>query len=410
MPRLSILLDRLRGRLVDALRGGAAFGGGGGAIVALIEPDGRIVDWSGAPERVFAAGGRAVTLQGLFSIADSEAVARAARSKAVATLFAHAERADGSEGAFDLHFQRRPDGRAAVLLIDRTTEREIAARAAEDAARARAETTGAAAALADLSHEMRTPLNAVIGFAETIARETFGALPHPKYTQYAEHIRDSGRHLLDLVSQTLDLAKIDADRFALTRVKADAADIARECAGILGREIEAAGLAFRVDIADGMSECWLDARAVRQILINLLGNALKFTAAGEVRLTVRAEGGDIVFTISDDGVGMNAEALAALGRRFTKSQAVGVRGQGGAGVGLALAIALAEKHGGGIDFRSAPGEGLTARVHLPAAAVPAPERRAGEPEPAAAAAEPEILSQLDRVEAYRREVAKRRAA
>jgi cell cycle sensor histidine kinase DivJ len=410
MPRLSILIDRLRGRLVDALRGGAAFSGGGGAMVALIAPDGRILEWSGAPERVFAAGGRAATLQGLVSLGDAEAAALAARSKAVAALTVRAQRVDGSEGVFDLLFQRRADGRAAVLMIDRTRDHAAAAKAAEDAARARAETTGAAAALADLSHEMRTPLNAVIGFAETIARETFGALPHPKYAQYAEHIRDSGRHLLDLVSQTLDLAKIDADRFALARVRADAAGIARECAGIMGREIEAAGLGFRVDIAPDLPECWLDARAVRQILINLLGNALKFTASGEVRLSARAEGDDIVFTVSDDGVGMSAEALSALGRRFTKSQAVGVRGQGGAGVGLALAIALAEKHGGGINFRSAPGEGLTARVRLPAATVPAPERRAGETEEAAATAEPEIRSQLDRVEAYRREVAKRRAA
>jgi cell cycle sensor histidine kinase DivJ len=410
MPRLAILLDRLRSRAIDALRGGAAFAAGEGAAVALIEPDGRIVSWSGAPERLFAAGRTAHALQGLVAPADAAMVERAARAKAVATLAVRARRPDGSEGQFDIRFQRRPDGRAAALLIDRTSERDSAARLAEEVARARQEGAAASARLADLSHEMRTPLNAVIGFAETIARETFGPLPHPKYHQYAEHIRDSGRHLFDLVSQTLDLSRIEADRYALARVKADPGAIARECAGIMGRQIEEAGLVFRVEIDDALPECWLDARAVRQILINLLANAAKFTAAGEVRFSVSAAGDDILFRVSDDGVGMNAQALEKLGARFTAAQSAGVRGESGAGVGLALAIALAERHGGAIAFKSAPGEGLDATVRLPAGEAPAPQRNAEPKPPTPPSADPAVLTQLDRVEAYRREVARRRAA
>jgi signal transduction histidine kinase len=263
----------------------------------------------------------------------------------------------GGDGLAELIFERRDDDFWTVLMIDRAP----AAAASADETRA----ADGAAMLADLSHEMRTPLNAVIGFAETIERQTFGPIGHPNYAQYAEHIRMAGRHLLDLVNVVLDLSRVEADRYRLTRVDLDPGAVARECAGMMSQAAEAAGLTLKLDIDDELPTCRLDARALRQILLNLLSNAIKFTSDGEISLSVAARGGEVVFVVKDDGVGMSAEALDKIGQRFTSAQEAGVRGQGGSGLGLSLAISLAELHGGAIDLASAPGEGLRAEVRLP---------------------------------------------
>jgi cell cycle sensor histidine kinase DivJ len=365
--RLAAALARLRQRLFDAAGAGARFSGGGGVAVALLAVDGRILDLSESAARLFAEAGAAPTLAGLFLAEDRPAVEQAVRSKAVVRLEARARRPGGATALIELRLERRPDGRAVALLIDRTSEDAERRRAADQARAARAEAAEAATMLADLSHEMRTPLNAVIGFAETIERQTFGPVGHPNYAQYAEHIRLAGRHLLDLVETALDLSRIESDRRRLQRVATDPAALARECASIIRLAAEAAGLSLVVDAPDGLPPCALDPKAVRQILLNLLGNAVKFTSDGEVGLAVRRDGEAIVFTVWDDGVGMSAEALKKIGARFTSAQGAGVRGQGGAGLGLALAFGLAELHGGRIDLSSAPGEGLRADVRLPIA-------------------------------------------
>ncbi|MEQ8751832.1 MAG: HAMP domain-containing sensor histidine kinase, partial [Amphiplicatus sp.] len=268
---------------------------------------------------------------------------------------------------------------------------------AEEAKREAKET---ADLLADLSHEMRTPLNAVIGFAGAMRAEMFGPLGHEKYDEYAEHIHASGEHLLDLVSSILDLAKIEADRFSLKREAVNAGALAEECAGIVRLSAEAAGLTLTTRIAPSIPDSFLDARAVRQIIINLLSNAVKFTSDGEITLSVEAEDGEIVLTVTDTGVGMSEAELAKLGARFTAAHGDGVRGAKGAGLGLALAFAFAELHGGSMKLSSAPGEGLTARVALPVVAPASPSRRRRE---AVSMQNPALLTQLDRIEAYRRE-------
>jgi signal transduction histidine kinase len=299
---------------------------------------------------------------------------------------------------FDLAVQERADGLKAVLLV---------AAAEPLASPARKPVNEAAHVLADLSHEMRTPLNAVIGFAEAMTKETFGPLGHDKYREYAAHIRASGAHLLDLVSAILDMAKIEAGRLELQRELIEPSELARECAGIMRHAAEAAGLKLVVDVPPDLPSALLDPRAVRQILLNLLSNAVKFTSDGEVRLAATLEGGDIVFTVSDTGVGMSAEELKRLGPRFSALAADGVRGAKGAGLGLALAAALAELHEGTLTLQSAPGEGMTARVRLPVKAPAAPARRFHlRPVAAASSAQkpvPPVLTQLERVARYRRE-------
>lgn len=369
MP-LSAALKSFGHRLLDLFGAGARFSGGSGAAVALIAADGRLIDLSAPASRMFAAARTATSLGDLFDGEAREAVDRAVRSKAVNRLIVAARRPGGAMSEIEIVLERRADGRAVVLLLDRTDERRAAARRDAAADEASPHPADGAAMLADLSHEMRTPLNAVIGFAETIERETFGPVGHRNYAQYAEHIRMAGRHLLDLVNAALDLSKIDADRFTLRRVSADPAALARECAAIVRHQAEAAGLRLVVDVAEDLPPSFLDPRAVKQILINLLSNAVKFTPEGEVSLSARRDGDDLVFIVRDDGVGMSVEALSKIGARFTGAQGAGVRGQGGAGLGLSLAISLAELHGGKIDLSSAPGEGLVATVHLPIAEAP----------------------------------------
>ena len=272
---------------------------------------------------------------------------------------------------------------------------------------ARKEVESAHDVLADLSHEMKTPLNAVIGFAQAMEAETYGPLGSPKYKEYAGHIAVSGDHLLSLVMTILDVSKVNAGRRALKRIQSDPALLAADSAAMVAPAAEEAGLYLQTCIADDLPTAWLEPRAVRQILVNLLANAVKFTSDGGVTLSAREADGAIVYQVVDTGVGMSMEELDKLGSRFTLAQSEGVRGAGGSGLGLSLVNSLAQLHGGALKLESAPGEGLTATVTLPVGA-PAFAHR---PRPAAIEAPApapgdDVQSQLDRIDAYRRERAR----
>lgn len=389
----------------------AVWEGGPDAAVALVGRDGGIIDASAG---VAAMAGRpralliGANLAELFHDGDRTAVSKAIESGEAS---ARGRFAGAADGAIELTARGRADGSRSVLLIKR---RDEAAANGPAGPRLEATATGhareTANLLADLSHEMRTPLNAVIGFADTIEKETFGPLSHPKYKEYAGYIRSSGGHLLDLVTAILDLARIESDRFALKREIVDAGEIARECAGIVQLAAESAGLKLNVRIASDLPESFLDARALRQILLNLLSNAVKFTSDGEITLDVKARGAELVLTVADTGVGMSENELKLLGGRFTAAQGAGVRGAKGAGLGLSLAFALAELMGGSLTLTSAPGEGLTATLRLPVKAAAAPRRlkavggrESADSPPTDKLAPPLVLTQLERIEAYRRE-------
>lgn len=386
------------GRRIGEALAGPSFHGAAGAAVAVVARDGSIVTLGEGAERLLAAARGAECFPALFAEEARPAIAAALKGPIVRRMEARARRPGGGEILVDLIFERRDDDFWTVLMIERGDPAKSAA-----AAPAPAPAGESAAMLADLSHEMRTPLNAVIGFAETIERETFGPIGHPNYRQYAEHIRMAGRHLLDLVNVVLDISRVEADRYRLVRADVDPAALARECAGMMGQAVAAAGLKLRLDIAEGLPSCRLDPRALRQILINLLSNAVKFTSDGEISLTVARKGDAISFIVKDDGVGMSAEALRKIGARFTPAHSAGVRGQGGSGLGLSLAIALAELHGGAIDLASAPGEGLRAEVRLPLEESVSPPRGVVSAAFAREAArEPLQLTELDRIKARRR--------
>lgn len=373
----------------------AVWDGGAGSSVVSIDRDGRIGDLCEQGAKLLHAPRRSAlgaSFAELFAPEDRERIGRGFSLGAAAGVI-RARLADGG-AALDLRFSLRNAGAAALVVAVETPEASASPSSRE--------------ALADVSHEMRTPLNAVIGFADAMLSETYGPLGHDKYQEYATIIRASGKHLLDLVNAALDLVRLDAGRYALKRETVDVGEIARECASLVRIEAEKAGLRLNVAVADDLPEASLDARALRQILINLLANAVKFTSDGEVTLSARAEGETLVLTVADTGVGMSEQELQKLGARFAAKGADGVRGAKGTGLGLSLAFALVELHGGALTFASAPGEGLRAEARLPIVAPARPIRRlravvTGELPPAAP---PRILTELERVEAYRRERAR----
>lgn len=394
-------------RVVERLgvRRAAYWDGGPGACVLIIDADGRVAALSDGAGDVLARAPSetlGMPFQALFAEADrasvAAAVAAGGRRSAALRL------ADGSLRPVELAIRGRDNGERSVLIIEAPGRTRSQAMTAE-AETARAAARDRADLLADLSHEMKTPLNAVIGFADAMSSETFGPLGHRKYAEYAEHIRASGGHLLDLVTSILDLSRIEAQRFTLHPEMTDIGALAEECAGIVRMAAETAGLKLTTRIADDLPESWLDPRAVRQIVINLLSNAVKFTSDGEIRLSVSRAGDEIVLTVTDTGVGMSRSELQRLGARYTDAQVDGVRGTKGAGLGLALAFALAELHQGSLAIDSAPGEGVTATLRLPVRRPERPRRlhAVRNDDAAAPSATPQVLTQLERIEAYRRE-------
>jgi cell cycle sensor histidine kinase DivJ len=251
--------------------------------------------------------------------------------------------------------------------------REIGAFKAQSAALADARDQALAASLeksrflATMSHELRTPLNAIIGFSEVMALEMFGPLS-PRYRDYSALIQDSGQHLLDLINGLLDMSRIEAGKFDLHEELFDLSETAQGAARFVALAAERTGLSLDVMVADAARLAFADKRAVKQMLVNLLANAVKFTPpGGRVSLTAHTEGKALILAVADTGTGIAAADLERLGRPF--EQGGSARGKEGTGLGLALVKALAALHGGEATIASVPGEGTTVAVRLPHAAV-----------------------------------------
>src|ERR1700680_3155430 len=217
--------------------------------------------------------------------------------------------------------------------------------------------------LANMSHELRTPLNAVIGFSEVLQDRLFGDL-NDKQAEYVDDIHTSGRHLLTLINDILDLSKIEAGRmelqvttFALSDVLENAVALARERAVRQGRSL-------RLGVDPSAGAVAADERKIKQVLFNLLTNALKFTArGGHVDVTARGDGDDVLVSVSDDGTGI---AAADHARIFEEFQQVGQSQlQEGTGLGLAVSRRFVELHGGRLWVESEPGQGSTFTFTLP---------------------------------------------
>ncbi len=249
--------------------------------------------------------------------------------------------------------------------------REVSARNAQLAdlmiARDRAEATSQARLrfLASVTHELRTPLNAIIGFADMMRNEVFGPVGHSRYSEYADHIRDSGLHLVDLVSDLLDMSKIEAGKFTIERKRVELAPLFRECVAMVSAAAETAGVIVECDVAPNFT-LLADRRALKQSLVNLLSNSIKFTLSeGRVKLSAMEAGDDVVIKIADSGVGIPAADIHRIGKPFEQVEGAMNSLHKGTGLGLSLVKALAELHGGDMKIESALGDGTTVILRLP---------------------------------------------
>jgi two-component system cell cycle sensor histidine kinase PleC len=245
-------------------------------------------------------------------------------------------------------------------LADLAHKYEMEKIRAEDANRAKSEF------LANMSHELRTPLNAINGFSEMMAGEMFGPLGDPRYREYAHDILSSGQHLLALINDILDMAKIEAGKLTLRFEMVDLEDIAEEAVRLMRNRSESAGLAVSIDMPSTLPEVQADSRALKQVLLNLLSNALKFTPRGG-RVSVKGEmvGDRVKVAVVDTGIGIAKDDLARLARPFEQIESQHSKTTQGTGLGLALTKSLIELHRGEFELTSEPGAGTSAAFILP---------------------------------------------
>ena len=262
-----------------------------------------------------------------------------------------------------LVFEASESDRAA--LEARLAEAKAAQAAAEADAKAKMRF------LANMSHELRTPLNAIMGFSDIMRTRLFGELP-PRYGDYPELIHESGRHLLDLINDVLDMSKIEADKYELALDVFDAREPVNAALRILQIQAHEAGVDLRGVLPPSDLDVNADRRAIKQIVLNLVANALKFTPApGSVTVTLQAVQGAMELVVADSGVGIAPEDLARLGQPFEQAGDA-VSRTGGTGLGLSLVKAFAKLHGGDMTLESRLGEGTAVTVRLPVLATEAP--------------------------------------
>jgi PAS domain S-box-containing protein len=223
--------------------------------------------------------------------------------------------------------------------------------------------------LANMSHELRTPLNAIIGFAEILTNEVFGPVGNPKYRDYAGDINTSGRHLLDLINDILDLSKVESGNMELNETDLDVAGVIRTCVTLMAERARVGGVDLLVAAQENENLLLrADKRMVKQILVNLLSNAIKFTpSGGQVTLGVRSEGeSGYVMQIVDSGIGIPPDQIPVALSRFGQIDSKLARRYEGSGLGLPLAKSLVELHGGVLELKSEVDVGTTVTVTFPA--------------------------------------------
>ena len=219
--------------------------------------------------------------------------------------------------------------------------------------------------LANMSHELRTPLNAILGFSDILQNQMFGAIGSPKYLEYSRDIHESGKHLLNVINDILDMSKIEAGHMKLSREKIDLQPLVEESLRFTAIPAAHKGIYIDQRVERGLT---LDAdrRAMKQILLNILSNAVKFTnEGGRISVRVRRIGNRAVFTIADTGIGIPKTALAKIGQPFEQVQNQYAKSRGGSGLGLAISRSLTMLHGGSMQIRSREGCGTVIVLKVP---------------------------------------------
>jgi len=263
-----------------------------------------------------------------------------------------------------------------LVMADLATARASALE--EETRRAEAASASKTQFLASMSHELRTPLNAIIGFADLMRLKTLGEMQPARYGEYIEDIHKSGVHLLTMINELLDMAKIESGHVELRETVFDPKDLGLEVLRMLRQAIAEAKLDLRVAVADGLPPIHADQQQIRRVLINLLSTAIKYTpAGGTITLSVcicerkndicGAEG--MLLTVEDTGIGIPGDKLEKVLEPFEQVENSFTRTRAGTGLGLALSKAMVEAHGGRLWLESELGQGTRAHALLPASRI-----------------------------------------
>ena len=265
--------------------------------------------------------------------------------------------------------------RAERQLLDRIREVELTKRELErtssellEASRGAQKASEAKSQfLAAISHELRTPLNAVIGFADMLNAQALGPIGNERYLRYAQDIRDSGKHLLAMINDILELSRMDADQATLQEEEFAPADVIDEALRMVEPQAQAAGLTLSKVVTNMLPQLRADRRLVRQVLVNILANAVRFTpAGGAVSVHGFVEGAQLCLEVRDTGIGISAADIPKALERFSQVDGRLSRKHDGAGLGLPMAKQFMELHGGTLDLASTPGLGTQVRIAFPA--------------------------------------------
>ena len=269
---------------------------------------------------------------------------------------------------FLLRSRRAPSGNNITLRVDITEQKMLQQEAlqardiAEEANRMKSQF------LANLSHELRTPLNAVINFAQLLLDEVHGPLGAPEYRSFANDIAEGGASLLALIDQLLDLARAEAGRLAIREIATDPAAVIREACAQVAREAEAASVDIRCDIRADLGRMQGDPHRLRQVLVYLIANAVKFSRGkGRIRIAASHDSdGSLRIIVRDNGIGITASNLPRVMQPFEQGAELTLDARPGVGLGLPLAHHLVQLHGGTLTLRSRYGRGTTVTILLPA--------------------------------------------
>ncbi len=283
------------------------------------------------------------------------------------TLWSHGAQRDFDIRTMLLYDRRRHAGRLITFydiskLARAEREAEEAKELAEAANRAKSEF------LAQMSHELRTPLNAIIGFSEIMSRQMLGPLNNPQYLEYTSDINDSATHLLRLITDILDLSKIEAGRLELCEETVDVGQIIESSLTLVEERAADGGIAIEARVARNLPKLRADGCKVKQVVINLLSNAVKFTRSGG-KIVISAEvraAGRLAISVADSGVGIKAQDLDRIMRPFEQVDGALDRNYQGTGLGLPLSKALVELHGGSFELTSEVEVGTTVTAYFPA--------------------------------------------
>lgn len=280
-------------------------------------------------------------------------------------------RVDGTErwGAISWQPVFHPDGqpnghRSCIRDVTERKQRELELREAKVAAELAAQTKSRF--LATMSHELRTPLNAILGFTNLIKEPSFCPISNPLCLEYLGYIHQSGAHLLEILTDVIDLTRIADGKLNLAPDLVPVPTLFNAVAGVMAASAVEGGAPIRLKVQPGIPEVWADWRSAKQILLNLLSNAVKFTpGGGEITLAAVATAAGIEISVADTGIGISAADLTRILSPFEQVDSGYARRHGGLGIGLALVKGLVDLHGGRLDIVSEPGVGTTVTVLFP---------------------------------------------